>query len=338
VPATPAEFDKEGPVPRLTILIPCVGGAAEFDATLVSVLQHRPDDCEVLLVHTEPYDDPYDLTGEVNFFRVDDSTNLVQLINEGVNAADGQIVHLLGCGLEVTEGWTDAAVERFDEADVAAVSPLVLDSDRETLVAAGVRWTAGGARRVVADSRILHGGSARLRAGIEGPTLAAGFYRREVMQALGGFDANLDERYADVDLALAIAALDLRSICEPASRVVQTSAAGDDLRRWPFSRGRSAERLFWRHAEARGKLPSLVMHPFSWVGDLLATRSPFGTLLAHAGRCFSLLEVGAVQQHERRIAEAREQLTARSERATIRLAAPAAGEAPVAGSQRRRAA
>src|SRR5436305_571247 len=37
------------PVPRLSIIIPCLGGAAEFDGTLVSVLQNRPADCEVLV-------------------------------------------------------------------------------------------------------------------------------------------------------------------------------------------------------------------------------------------------------------------------------------------------
>jgi hypothetical protein len=183
-----AGFDKEGPVPRLTILIPCVGGAAEFDATLVSVLQHRPADCEVLVVHTEPYDDPYDLDGEVQFLRTDRSCKLVDLLNEGLAAADGQIVHILRCGLEVTEGWTDGAVDRFSDADVAAVSPLVMEADRTTLAAAGVKWTVGGSRRVVADQRVLQGGSGRLRAGILGPTLAAGFYRREV-PAAGGSDA-----------------------------------------------------------------------------------------------------------------------------------------------------
>ena len=77
-------------MPRLTILIPCVGGAAAFDATLVSVLQHRPADCEVLLVHTEPYDDPYDLAGEVQFLRTDRSCKLVDLLNEGL--ADEAVV------------------------------------------------------------------------------------------------------------------------------------------------------------------------------------------------------------------------------------------------------
>ena len=325
-------------MPRLTILIPCVGGAAEFDATLVSVLQHRPADCEVLLVHTEPYDDPYDLAGEVQFLRTDRSCKLVDLLNEGVAAADGEIVHVLCCGLEVTEGWTQAAVDRFGDADVAAVSPLVMEADRTTLAAAGVRWTVGGSRRVVTDSRVLQGGSGRLRAGILGPTLAAGFYRREVLQALGGFDSRLDERYVDVDLALAIAALDLRTTCEPASRVIATAATAGDERHAPFARGRNAERIFWRNAEARGQWLSLLMHPFAWFGDVLATRSAFGTLLVDVGRLVALLEFGAVQRHQERLATARERLADRAQRATIRLATPAEREVEPSRASRRRAA
>src|SRR6186997_2704558 len=98
-PPASAGFDKEGPVPRLTILIPCVGGAAEFDATLVSVLQHRPADCEVLLVHTEPYDDPYELGREVQFLRGGRGAGLVELVNEGIATAPSDIVHILGCGI-----------------------------------------------------------------------------------------------------------------------------------------------------------------------------------------------------------------------------------------------
>ena len=325
-------------MPRLTILIPCVGGAAEFDATLVSVLQHRPADCEVLLVHTEPYDDPYDLAGEVQFLRTDRSCKLVDLLNEGLAAADGEIVHVLRCGLEVTEGWTEAAVNRFGDADVAAVSPLVMEADRTTLAAAGVRWTVGGARRVVADQRVLHGGSGRLRAGILGPTLAAGFYRRDVLQALGGFDARLDQRYVDVDLALAIAALDLRTICEPASRVIATAASAGDEHRAPIARGRNAERVFWRNAEARGKWVSLLMHPFAWIGDVLATRSAFATLLVDVGRLCALLEFGAVQRHQERLSTARDRLAERAQRTTIRLAVPAASPTEPSRTTRRRAA
>ena len=59
--------DKERPVPRLSIIIPCLGGGAEFDGTLVSVLQNRPADCEVIVAHTDDYGDPYALRGEVEF-------------------------------------------------------------------------------------------------------------------------------------------------------------------------------------------------------------------------------------------------------------------------------
>jgi hypothetical protein len=240
--------------------------------------------------------------------------------------------------LEVTENWTSAALDRFGDVDVAAVSPLVLDADRSTLVTAGVKWTAGGSRRVVADPRVMQGGSGRLRAGILGPTLAAAFYRRDVLHALGGFDATLDERYADVDLALAIAALDLRAVCETSSRLLQTAAAADNQRRAPFTRGRQAERVFCRHADARGRLASLVMHPFAWIGDALATRSPFGTLLAHIGRLVALLEVGSLRRYEQRLASARERLAEVAKRATIRLTPADRREAEAPAPPLRRAA
>src|SRR3954469_4194264 len=72
--------DKERRVPRLSIVIPCLGGAADFDATLVSVLQNRPGDCEVLVAHSEPYDDPYRLHGEVHFIHVEEHST-VGLLN-----------------------------------------------------------------------------------------------------------------------------------------------------------------------------------------------------------------------------------------------------------------
>jgi hypothetical protein len=78
-------------------VIPCQGGAAEFDGTLVSVLQNRPADCEIVVVHRDPYDDPYGLGSEVRFIR-SDGHQLVGLANLGIEQARGEVVHLLGCG------------------------------------------------------------------------------------------------------------------------------------------------------------------------------------------------------------------------------------------------
>jgi hypothetical protein len=79
------------------------------------------------------------------------------------------------------------------------------------------------------------------------------------------------------------------------------------------------------------------MHPWL-IGDVLATRSAFGTLLVDVGRICALLEFGAVQRHQERLATAHQRLAERSERATIRLAAPAEREVETAPVSRRRAA
>ncbi|HEX5103053.1 MAG TPA: hypothetical protein VFV87_04540 [Pirellulaceae bacterium] len=309
-------------MPRLSILIPCVGGAAEFDATLVSVLQHRPDDCEVLVIHTEPYSDPYDLGAEVQFLRSARDAKRTELINEGLAAATGEIVHLLGCGAEATEAWAQPALDRFHDPEVAAVAPLVMDTTGGKLLAAGVRWTLGGSRRIVADQRIKLGGSARLRAGILGPTLEAGFFRRDALQALNGFDTRMDERLADVDLALSLAALDLQTVCEPASRVLLSSTQADACP-FGFTSGWSAERLFWRHAAPRGLLASLAFHPLTLIGDALRTRSLAGTLAAGLGRLAAWLEIGSSARYQKRLAVARHRLAETNEPTTIRLAEPA---------------
>jgi hypothetical protein len=331
-------IDKDGPVPRLTILIPCVGGAAEFDATLVSVLQHRPDDCEVLLVHTQPYDDPYDLRDEVQFLHAGRDGRLAELLNEGLAAASGEIVHILGCGMETIEGWTEPALAHFDQADIAAVSPMIVDSSGESLVAAGIRWTLGGWRRVMASQRLMLAGAGRQRAAILGPTLAAGFFRRNVLQALGGLDASLDDRHVDVDLALAIASLNLLTVCEPACRVKSTIDQQSQRPR-TFAHGKSAERLFWRHAETRGKMASLLMHPLVLLNDVGVAGSGLGVLSAGLGRFVALCELGSVARHDQRLVTARQRLAeAAEQRATIRLPAKRALKAADPINPQRRAA
>jgi len=305
-------------VPRLSIVIPCLGGAAEFDGTLVSVLQHRPADSEILVLHTEPYDDPYGLRGEVQFLRAAGRAQCVELINEGVAAANGEIVHVIACGLEASEGWTAAAVAHFNDPQVAAVSPLVFDQAGD-IVAAGLRYSLGGTRQVVTDRRLLAPGTGRLRASILGPTLSAAFYRRDVLAALDGFDGQLGDRFADVDLALCLQAIGCLHRCEPASQLKQAIgeiAVADDK---AFSRGRLAQRLFWRHAAGRGIAASLALHPFSVASDL--AREGFSSVAASMlGRAVGYCQVGESRRQQDRIATALQRIEEIAERgATIKL-------------------
>jgi len=303
-------------VPRISIIIPCLGGAAEFDGTLVSILQNRPADCEVIVAHTAEYDDPYSLKSEVHFLHAA-ADSLADLANAALEIATGDVIHIVGCGLEVREGWTAPAIQHFDDPEVAGVSPVVMSTSGEEVLAAGVRWTLGGGRRVIRDSRVLSRGSGRLRAKIEGPVLRAAFYRRDVLSALGGLEADLGDELADIGMALAIQSLGRLHVAEPASQVIQTDGA--PTTKCCAASGRAAERLFCRHIASRGLVPSLLLHPLTVMSHLVASGSVVAGLTSLAGRCLAWLEFGAAGRYEQRIADAKERLAELAElRASVR--------------------
>lgn len=305
-------------MPRLSILIPCLGGSAEFDGTLVSVLQNRPPKSEIIVVHTAAYDDPYDLAEEVQFVRRPTESSLVQLINAGLDAASSPFVHVLACGLEASEGWSDAALAHFADDEVAAVVPAVMSADGSRLVAAGVRFSAGGIRCVLRNQKLLMGGSGHLRANIAGPTLSAGFFRRDLLVAMGGLNRHAGDQLADVDLALTLADLELRAVFEPASQVVQVAESTEMASGSAFTRGRAAERLFWRNAARRGLPVALAMHPLAVLADLPSV----------LGRLVALVEVGSTARHQMLMAKIGAQLAEMRSQEQTTLPLPARTSAP----------
>jgi hypothetical protein len=195
----------------------------------------------------------------------------------------------------------------------------VLAADGQRVHSAGVRWTLGGARKVVADQRVLLSGAGRLRAKILGPTLAAGFYRREVLLALGGFEEHLGQSLADVAAALAIAELGHLHHCEPASRLVESESPAA-ANSHGFAASRAAEQLFWRYARQRGLPLSLGFHAASVLVNALRQAPRVTAATSLLGRAAAWCEFGAVRQHHERLAHAAEHLdTLASERSVIRL-------------------
>lgn len=303
-------------MPRLSILIPCLGGARDFDSTLVSVLQNRPADSEVLVVHAAPYDDPYALAGEVRFEQLPDANSLPQLINRGCQLARGEFVHVLGCGLEVEEGWTETALQHFIDPEVAAVSPLVMQPDGRRVVAAGVNYARAGWRKV-AGVGLPENSRKLVRMRIAGPTLQAGFYRREVLALIGGFDEKLATEHADVDLALLLAECEQSIVVEPASRVFVGEVTEPERSRGTFSRGRSAERLFWRHASPQGLTLSLLLHPLAILADLASQGPDFGQVASFFGRALAALEFGSLAAYRRRAQQAISQVQSQRPAASV---------------------
>ena len=189
----------------------------------------------------------------------------------------------------------------LDDPDVAAVTPIVHRGDDQAVVAAGLRWSLGGARKLVSDPRVVAPGSGRLRAKILGPTLTAAFYRRDVLVAIGGFETAIGDELADAAAALDLQSLGKLCVCEPASRLAQTQDVGRGAA-GGFASGRAAERIFWRHASAHGLSLSLALHPFTVAVDMV--RHGAAGLTSLIGRAAAWFEVGAARRHEQRLIEA----------------------------------
>jgi hypothetical protein len=277
-------------VPRLSIIIPVLGSAARLETTLVSVLENRPFDCEIIVVHNEPYDDPYDLAGEVRFVQAPPKAGLAACINEALEVSAAPVVHILAAGLEVPDGWTEPILANFADPRVASVAPLVVDMlDRETLLAAGVDYSCRLGRVV----RTEIAPSESTTAEILGPLGLAAFYRRSALDLVGGF-SQIGDSVADVDLALSLRAAGYRCVLEPGSTLF---AARHDIAaaHAGFRTGLAAECLFWRAAPIAGWGKSILAHPVGVIGEFLRALPSVGAFTAVFGRI-----VGACQMRDHR--------------------------------------
>ena len=266
---------------------------ADLEATLVSVLENRPDDCEIVVVVDRPYPDPYDLRGEVRFIEAA-GQGMAACATCGIRGSHAPIVNLLAAGVEVAEGWADAAMPHFDDPDVAAVAPLIRDwASPARLLAAGVEYHRGG-RHVVHTERPASGSADSL-----GPTIDAAFYRKTALEACGGgLPDDLGDRLAAVDLAVRLGEAGWRLVVEPDCVVSARQLVGD--RADGFRAGLYAERLFLRHLTAHGWLAALAAHPLS-VARELGRSLPHGTTLAQiAGRLSAWTSFAEFRRNRRR--------------------------------------
>ena len=173
-------FRRESSI-RASVLVPHLGDDDAFEQSLVSVLENRPADIEICVVHDGSYEDPFDLGDEVRFVA-HDSNALPELITAGAAAARGRIVHVLGAGVRATDGWLDAALEKFELDDAAVVAPVARQCVDGPITAAGWRSTGSRLSTAIAAGKTSPG--RRDAASIRGVCLTASFWRRDVLQSL----------------------------------------------------------------------------------------------------------------------------------------------------------
>ncbi|MBN1911732.1 MAG: hypothetical protein JW818_18470 [Pirellulales bacterium] len=294
---------------RLSIVIPHWGTIEQLESTLVSVLENRPADTQVLVVLSDIYDDPYDLKDEVSFVYAPIGTDAIRCVNLGIDASSSPIVHVLAPGSQVTAGWADAALARFADPEVAAVAPRILDpTDMRRIVADGIAYTSGGAVWPINEGETIDNPALPGEPDVLGPDLRAAFYRKSILNRVGRLPIDLGPELAAIDLALTLEAVDQRCVLETRSHVI----AGNLPQKvgGPFRQAFWAERLFWRWAP-RGGWPSCMAAHVGRVlietwRNLPSLRLPAGL----AGRLLGLCQIGARASGRRRLAEYRRQLAA----------------------------
>jgi GT2 family glycosyltransferase len=267
---------------RLSIVIPVLGDLKPLDDTLVSILENRPANCELLVVHNAPYNDPYGLAGEVQFVKAPNGAGFVECLNLGLSASHAPVVHLLACGVEVRPGWAEAALQHFHDPEVAAVAPVLLhQDDHQRVVSAGMGYRAEGVVWRVGRGRTPDEvGEAQDE--LCGPAALAGFYRRSAIEAVGGLSPLPVDTLAAVELALSFRQAGYRCVAEPNCQAKVDSAAARD--RVGFRHGCHSERLFWRWASAHGRFRSVAAHAALVAGEcVIGLWRPF-VLLQLAGR------------------------------------------------------
>jgi len=295
---------RSGHSGRLSVVIPAAD-VADLEATLVSVLENRPHDCDIVVALGVPYDDPWNIGEEVTFVEPSRGAGLVGCITAGAAAATGDVIHVLAAGWLATEGWTDAALSHFTRPEVAAVVPLgVSQGDRTQPVSAGIRRTPGG-RSVPVVPRVVDGTFA-LRRPPAAPALEAGFWRGDFLRDVG-FSAACGDALAAADMVAALASSSSEVVFEPSSRIVAGPIPRGES---AFLSGVHAERLFWRSLSSVPLVPAVVGHAAEVLRHAAAT-APLGTVGMLAGRLVGLFGIGSAIGRMRQLAALRRDATTR---------------------------
>jgi GT2 family glycosyltransferase len=277
-------------VPRLAIVISAIGSIESLEGTLVSVLENRPADCEILVVLNKPYSDPYDLKDEVRFVQSTARVSSIHGVNQALTVTRAPFVNLLASGCQVTEGWTDEVLSRFGDRQMGSVVPLVLDAEhRERIFAAGLGYRRGGKRYLVGHGRTELAPDDQ--ASIVGPCGFAAFYRKAALDLAGGLNSHLGNQQADVDLALALRTAGFAMALEPRSRIYAT--ADVDRSQRALSTSFHDERLFWGNLPSQGRTGSLAAHAGVVAAELLRSFPRPRMLAQLAGRVLACCQLGS---------------------------------------------
>lgn len=187
-------------MPRLSLIVPFQQDESALESTLVSVLETRTRDEELIIVHAGDYDDPYQLArDEAVVLETEQSSLFAERLNLAVRAACSPVVQVVLPGTTLESGWSEEGLSLLEDDSLHAVALAVRDTSIDRTVY-GLDETQLPHRRMAVDSD-----------NVAGPLLAGTMIRRRSLLKLGGWSELISESLIDLELSLLMRTLELQS-------------------------------------------------------------------------------------------------------------------------------
>jgi hypothetical protein len=185
---------------RLSIIVPFLDDHAKLESTLLSLLENRNSELEILVVHNGNYDDPYQLgDDEVVLIQAPEAYSHTESLNLAVAAATAPAVQILLPGMRVQQDWYLPSLRKLEREDWDAVaSPCAVEQSSQVVY---------GLDRAALPHRRL----ASKMSNHVAPLLAGTIFRKKILRLVGGLCPQLGREGAEVELQLLMDAMDLRS-------------------------------------------------------------------------------------------------------------------------------
>lgn len=198
-----------------SIVVPMTGQRAGFEATLASVLRSAPAGTQVIVPHVDRYDDPWRVSGEVEFLQLSgfDRADLSGLLLKALARAGNELVGIVLPGLELGDDWPVKISRQFDDPVVASVGT--------SLRSPGCGSPQSGQLEIGASGRIRFGrpndGNRPSDSCTTGPGMGAAFYRNEALGWLPADGLGISPDSLALELLLGLKVLGYESRLAPVS-------------------------------------------------------------------------------------------------------------------------
>ena len=226
---------REMTAPFVSVIVPNYNGVRHLPVVLAALHRQRFTDFEVIVVDDASSDDSVALLEsaypDIRLIVNRHNAGFVQSCNTGAAAARGRLIVLLNSDTEPEPAWLAELVKAFVANPHAATvtSKLLLFDRRDTLHTTGDMLGVDGIPRNRGVWERDHGqydAATQVFSGCGGATA----YRREVWEALGGFDETFWMYLEDVDFGFRARLAGWEAVFAPEARVYhRLSASGGDV-------------------------------------------------------------------------------------------------------------